>query len=794
MLKHYFKYSIRNFRSNRLVFAGSIVTVFLGVLCISLLFTYIWNELSMDDFHKREKDVYLVTFKESPISKPQITDARAYFQFDYKDYPEIETLTNISKYQEGEIKFTYNESSFSPAGIIADSTFFEVFDFPLKVGDKSRILHDPDAIIFSQNMAKKIFGDEDPIGKYITITTRQQKVYTVKGILESIPSNSSMVFDFIIPDHSMQYSRMGGNFILVNKSFNAIKFSEKIRTLTQNQDRYKDGVTDIFPLNKMYFDGNNIYTIGIFSKNGDRKNIRVLYAIISVIFIISLLNFANLQVININSSIKNIGINKINGAGLKQICLQKITEILILILFSSVLITLAFNLVLPYFNQIARINLSPDLWHVFLTSVIILLLLIAGAMIYPAIVYLFIPITSSLKNQVFAQTKIIGRNVLTTLQFSLSFMLLVASIVVVKQLNLMLNKDLGFNTKNIISTQLFHEPNYSGTREDQFEQHKNFINNFQVVKNELAGQSTIKKFSLGDLPVESFDMSWKLKNDEKDYSSEKTLIVTPEYAELLNLEILEGRFFNRNVDNERCMKVVINEAAKTYWGITDITTQQILNKSWSNNNEGYEIIGIVKDFNFEHLSVKPNPLLILFFEDMEDKFLIQFEDGSTQAGLQFVQKLFEKNNPGEAFKYSFLSDEIEALYQKEKRLSQIYILFTIVAYLVSAIGLFAISLYDTRRRTKEIGVRKVNGAKVPEVMALLNRDFVRWVLIAFVIAAPIAWYAMHKWLESFAYKTALSWWIFALAGILVLGIALLTVSFQSWKAATRNPVEALRYE
>ena len=185
---------------------------------------------------------------------------------------------------------------------------------------------------------------------------------------------------------------------------------------------------------------------------------------------------------------------------------------------------------------------------------------------------------------------------------------------------------------------------------------------------------------------------------------------------------------------------------------------------------------------------------MVYFDDMFASFLIEFENGATQSGIQSIQKVFNKINPGEPFSYSFLSDEIKAMYQKEKQLSKIYILFTIIAYAISAIGLFAISLYDTRRRTKEIGVRKVNGAKIYEVLALLNKEFIIWVLFAYIIAAPVAYFAMNKWLENFAYKTNLSWWIFALAGLLALGIALLTVSWQSWRAATRNPVEALRYE
>ncbi|QGY44683.1 FtsX-like permease family protein [Maribellus comscasis] len=790
MLKHYLKYAIRNFKSNRLVFAGSIATVFLGALCISLLFTYIRNELSMDNFHKREKDIYLITLKDSPESKPEAWEADLFFKFNYKDYPEIESFTDVKKYREGEIKFTYNEHSFSPEGIVADSSFFEVFDFPLKVGDKAAILHDPDAIIFSQNMAKKIFGDENPIGKYVTITTREQKIYTVKGILDPLPSNSSITFDFIIPNHSMQYSRMGGNFILANSNFNEVEFYEKIKGLGHYRERFKESTTGIYPLSKMYFEGNNINTQGIISKHGDKKNINVLYVIIAVIFIISLLNFTNLQIININFSIKNIGINKITGAGSKHILLQKFTEILLLIFVSSFIVTLAFHIVLPYFNQIARVNLSPDIRQIFFLNSVILFVLITGAMIYPSFVYFYLPVTKSLKNQTFAPTKLAGREVLTTLQFTLSFVLLIASIVVVKQLNLMLDKDLGFESKNIVSTQLFHEPNYSGTREEQMKQHQDYQNNFQYVKNELTVQSSIKSFSIAHSPIQPFDMSWKLNSNEMDFTTEKSLVVTPGYTKLLGLKILEGRFFDFDKDKSYDEKVVINEAAKKYWGITDISTQQIKSSSWGT----YDIIGVVKDFNFEHLSVEPQPLVMVYFERMHYNFLIQFEEGANQAGLQFVRQLFEKNNPGETFNYTFLSDDIQSMYNKEKRLSEIYILFTIIAYIISAIGLFAITLYETRKRIKEIGIRKVNGAKITEVITMLNKDFVKWVVFAFVVATPISYYIMHKWLENFAYKTTLSWWIFALAGLMALGIALLTVSWQSWKAAAKNPVEALRYE
>ncbi len=208
----------------------------------------------------------------------------------------------------------------------------------------------------------------------------------------------------------------------------------------------------------------------------------------------------------------------------------------------------------------------------------------------------------------------------------------------------------------------------------------------------------------------------------------------------------------------------------------------------------YEIIGVVKDFNYEHLATKPEPLVMVYYNDIESPFYIEFQDGQVERGLKFVKILFHKTNLNETFHYSFLSDEIADLYQKEKRLSTIYILFTIIALTISAIGLFTIALYETRRRIKEVALRRVNGASIKEIVSMLNKDFIKWVGIAFVIAVPITYYAMSKWLENFAYKTTLSWWVFALAGVFTLVIALLTVSWQSYRAATRNPVEALRDE
>ncbi len=793
MLKHYLKYAIRTFKSNRLIFIGSIVSVFLSALCISLLFTYIHNELSMDHFHKRAKDIYLLTVQQSAGSTVEAIEANLFFDFNYRNYPGIDNLTTIKKYKKGEVKFAYGETSFSPEGIVVDSTFFEIFDFKLKTGDRKTILNDPEAVIITDKFARKLFGSEDPVGQVVQIDERVGKLYTIKGIVESPPSNSSITFDFILPDQSADFSRAGGNFILVNDNFNRRDFVEKIRNLGNVHPQFKNSRMDIMALDDVYFNGGNVDFKGIFSKSGNKKGIYILYAIIGVIFLITLLNFSNLQVIVINESLKNIGINKISGSGSRPVFYQKLVELILLIVLSVILITIGFVIVLPYLNQIIGTELSPRLSQIFLANLVILSLLVASAMIYPSLVFFKVPVLNSLKNQIFQGNQLVGRNTLVIVQFALSFVLLVASIVVAKQLKLMLNKDLGFSSENVICTKLFYDLPFMGDEEAYKEQSAKMEKNFQYINDKLESNGAIERFSQGLSPIEPFSMPWKLKGEMTDYTAMNALTVTPGYLDLLGLKLAEGRFFEKGRDKQRGNQVVINEAAKASWGILDISKARILNKYWS-DKDGYEVIGVVKDFNYQHLSVKPQPLVFLYFEDPDADFLIKLKKGATQSGLTFIKQLFNQMNPGGTFNYTFLSDDIEALYQREKRLSEIYIFFSIIAYVISAIGLFAISFYDTRRRTKEIGIRKVNGARISEVMAMLNRDFIRWVTIAFVVACPVAWYAMHKWLENFAYKTTLSWWIFALAGLLALGIALLTVSWQSWKAATRNPVEALRYE
>ena len=797
MLKHYIKFAIRNFRSNKVIFAGSLATLCLGALCISLLFSYVHNEITMDDFHKDVEDIYMVTMKTSPKAEWGFP-----WVFKEEKYPEVENRTSLITFKKDDTKLKYNDYTYTPKGIVVDSSFFKVFDFELKIGDKKNILKDTEAIILSESYCEKIFGKKNPIGEKMYYEVRMhQGTYVVKGIVK-IPSNSSLKFDYLIPKENKHYGRMEMSFVRLKAGVDKDAFNEKIKTSNNNVPNWSpkltESTTKIVGFKELYFSSdyitikkNSLFSIG------NKKNIDVLLIIIFVILVISILNYSNLQIVNTNSVVKNMAISKVNGALKKHIFYQKLVENIIVLGISVLIITILYNLILPCFNTFVKVDLAPPVLKVISINTVILLLMISAGLIYPMIMVHKFSTLKNIKGNIYTANQLKGKRVMIVVQYALAFVLLISAMVVDRQLKLMLSKDLGFNSRDVLKVKLLYEPPFSNesrtwSKERRNEEREKYRKLPAYINNKLTSFSFIEKMTQGNAPIDVFTIEWKQKKDESEYESINTIITgLSNYKEVFGLKLIEGRFFDRNRDKQRGKNIVLNEAALKHWNITDINNTTILNQSWGRD---FKIIGVVKDFNYEHLSAKPKPLVILFWDDPEAEYFIKFHKDNSQEGIKQIEALFNEINPNQTFKYSFLSDDIATLYQKEKRLSTIYVFFTIIAMVISAIGLFTIALYDTQRRIKEIGVRKVNGATIKEILYMLNKDFIKWVLLAFVIACPIAYYSMSKWLENFAYKTALSWWVFALAGLFTLVIALVTVSWQSYRAATQNPVESLRDE
>ncbi|MCK0157519.1 ABC transporter permease [Cellulophaga sp. F20128] len=792
MLNHYIKFAVRNFKANKIIFGGSLATLCLGALCISLLFSYVHNELTMDDFHEKAEDIYMITMKTSSKS-----DWMSPFKNNYYEYPEVVDITSLINFNKDEIKLKYNDNTFTPIGMVVDSSFLKMFGFKLAVGDENTILDDYEAIILSEDFSKKLFGNDNPMGKKVDFETGMyQGSHIVKGIVK-IPSNSSLKFDILIPNAGIFYGMLGVQFVRLKENVHQNDFDEKIKYSNNNVPNFHpqltESTTKTVKLKDLYFSNNfnQIKALPVFS-SGNRYNIDILIIFILIILSVSILNFSNLQIINVNSVVKNIVISKIIGAFKKNIYYQKLVENIITIVISAIIITIAYNLVIPYFNSLMNVNLKPPVLKVLLINILFLTIITSIGLIYPMISINRFSVVLNIKNQ--QQLK--GKQIIVLVQYTLAVILLISSIIVSKQLQLMLNKDLGFNSENIMKVKLYlptaHNPTVIiGSEEKQGADRKKILEKPKYIENQLASFSGINTVGQGRSPLDVYQIEWKTRQETSRFESLNTLVISTECQDLFGLELLEGRFFDKEIDHKREHKIIINEAAKKHWGFEDISTTTIENISWGNN---FEVIGVVKNFNYEHLASKPKPLIIYNGEISNADYFIQFHNNQNQETIDQIQKLFNEVNPNHTFNYTFLSDDIVALYDKDKRLSTIYILFTVIALLISAIGLFTIALYDTQRRIKEIGIRKVNGATIQEVLIMLNKDFIKWVLVAFVIACPIAYYAMSKWLENFAYKTNISWWIFALAGLFTMVIALLTVSWQSYKAATANPVKSLRTE
>lgn len=792
MLKHLLKLAIRNFKANKLIFIGSIATVFLGTLCLSLMYSYVHNELTMDDFHKRKNDLYILTIKTVPESKWETIEASWFFEFNYKDYSELDGMVLLKKYPQGALRVDVNDKVFSPEILVSDSNFFKIFDFKLVIGNKLKALSNPSSAVITESFAKKVFGNENPIGKTIKICTGTDPIYTISSVVADVPSNSSLKFDIIVQKtwNPNDYNNVGINIILIKQNCDKVAFAKKIEKVGRKHHQFKNSIMGIIPYNGIYFNKNSVIHIEeVFKQFGDKSIINILFVIMLIILLLSALNFSNLQILNINTSFKGICISKINGANGRYIVGQKCLEILIIIGITTFLLTVAYGAILPKFNALTCVMLAPSLWEVILINISIITPLTILAITYPVILALRIPVIISLKKQISYGKNIWGRKSVLIIQFSIAITLLISAIVVERQLNLMLNKNLGFSSENIIRVKMFHE-------KYNYEMEKIETKNCQFVKNELAYSPSIEMFSQGNSPLKiTISPPWKLNDSKNDYSSQNVMIVDPNYQNLFGFQLLEGRYFDLKKDKSRVDKIVINEAAMKFWNIRNISKSRLINYYWSEDNlAGFEIIGVIKDFNYQRLSVKPQPLIMYLSDDLENDFFIKFKKGSSQTGLKFVNQTFKKVHPNETFIYSNMSDEIQLQYEKEKRLGIIYSLFTLVAIIITTIGLFTIALYDTKKRTKEIGILKVNGAQVSEVMVLLNKDFIQMVVIGFIIACPIAYYAMNKWLNNFAYRIELSWWIFATAGGAVLLIAITTISWQTWRAASRNPVESLRSE
>ena len=792
-MKHYLlRITFRNFRQHKSTFFINLIGLSTAFACAILIFLWINDEKHMDKFHQLDKQLFQVMENhhstEGIFTQPYTPDmlGRTFAN----EMPEVEMETSVMSAELlGNFSLIAGDQKTKAAGQFADYDFFKVFSFALTQGDPSQVLKAKNSIVISRKLALTLFGStENVVGKTIDWEILNFKYPSVvTGVFKGTPENSTMQFDFTLSyDAWLDLSEAVGRkvqwgnhapctYLVLNKGVDLSQFNAKIKDFHKTKVSGSNITLFAVPYSSQYLNGK--YENGV-QAGGRISYVRLFTLVALVILIIAGINYMNLSTARATRRMKEIGIKKVVGSGRFALIVQFMTESVVLS-FMALILSFAIVLVLlPQFNQITGKHLVFPINPLYLFSVLGACLLIAiVTSLYPALYLSGITPFRSLKGrQANSALELWARKGLVVFQFFVSVILISSVLVVYKQIEFIQSKNLGYNKYNVI---YFNKEGAIADQENAFiAEAKNIdgIVNISSMNCKLTGSNS-----------STYGVDWEGKPADANINFE---VVAANYQsiETMEMNLAGGRSFSSEFGNDED-KIIFNQAAIDEMGLQDPIGKTV--RFWGKEKQ---IIGVVKNFNFESLHQKIGPLLFYLNSKKTLQIVARIEAGHEKPVLAQLGKLYSKFNPGFSFDYRFLDTAYQAQYDSENRVAVLSRYFAGLGILISCLGLFGLAAFAAEQRLKEIGIRKVNGARISEVMTMLNGEFMIWVALAFVVATPVSWYILNKWLESFAYKTNLSWWIFAVAGLLSLGIALLTVSWQSWRAATINPVEALRYE
>jgi len=789
MFKSHFTIAWRNLIKDRRFTLLNLTGLTTGLACALLIYIWVNDELRVDRFHKKDARLFQVmenrvqasgiwTASSSPVP---MADALA------KEMPEVEYATSTIPARNITLSIK-NEKNIKAEGKYAGKDFFNLFTYDLIYGTPGQVLADKKSIVVSDVLAMRLFGSiENVIGK--TVEFQHEQLYTVTGIFKAPGAQSSDVFDFVLSIQAQKEAMANVDnwtstwpytYLLLKPGIRADAFNAKIagyiKLKTNNE------VTHRTPFIKRYSDN---YLYGRYAGGvqvGGRIEYVRLFSIIAIfILLIACINFMNLSTAKASGRAKEVGIKKTMGAGRGSLVLQYLGESMLMAFASLALAVALVLLSLPAFNTITGKQLSlqhPDAGLILSALGITLFTgLLAGS--YPAL-YLsgFKPalvLKGKLRSSV---SELLVRKGLVVFQFTLSVILIVAVLVVYKQISYIQTKNIGYDRDHIIT--FFKEGKLSGVQ-----QQETFLAEARNIPGVIRASSIAH--SLTGHNNGTSDVEWEGK-DPKDQTEFEAVGVDFDMLETLGVTIKEGRSFSRDYPSDTA-KIIFNEAAIQFMGLKNPIGKRV--KLW---DQDMEIAGVVKDFHFQSLHEKVKPLFFRLAPQNAYRFMVRIETGKERAAIKGLQQLYQQFNPGFSFDYTFLDENYQALYAAENRVSILSRYFSGLAILISCLGLFGLAAFTAQRRNKEIGIRKVLGATMGTVVILLSKDLLLLVLMGIIIGSPIAWYFMHVWLQGFAYSIQINWWVFALAGFAAVLIALLTVSLQAIKAAAANPVNSLRSE
>ena len=800
MLKNYLKIALRNLTRNRIYSFINIAGLSLGLACSMLIILYVKDEVSYDRFHAGVDQIYRITTQsfDKKENKERKDGNSGYLQGP-RFTANIPGLKSFVRVQSNTKDFKKGTDIISRDLLYVDSNFFSIFTFPLIEGNPKTCLKEPHAIVLSEDEAKKQFGTTQAVGKTVLIKDKDEFIpFTVTAIAKKCPQNSSIKFEILLPMNESaqdaQNSENWFNFFL--NTFVVLSPNTSIQTVEAQMKKFYDADTkDAITTLKAKFgptvdDWKAEYKLQPFlamhlskdlpAQNGlsDASNpvySYILSGIAIFILLIASINFVNLTIARSVRRAKEIGIRKVVGGERKQLIAQFLGESFLLCLFAFLLAIAIVQLVLPVFNDLSNKALAISyLFDIKLVGGYILLFLLTGLLagFYPALVLSSYSPVQTLYSRFNFRGKNYLQKSLVVLQFSLASFLIIATFTIYAQFNYLTTEKLGYDDSNLATVQ-----KWDITRDEaalfktELLKNPNIIN---VAPKNGGSWGTIAKVNIDSIIQFSYET------------------VDESYIPMLKIQVLQGRNFSKNFPSDSSNSVLVNEAFVKKAGWKNPLGQQVY--FWYNNQK-YTVIGVVKSYHFESLSREISPqLFTMSLRNDYGVFFIKIKPGTETASLKYIGQTFKKLFPVSPYSYTFKRDENYKNYEAEAKWKQIMLFSAILTIFISCIGLFGLSVLSAEKRTKEIGIRKVLGASVNNVVAILSKDFVKLVIIALLIAVPLAWIAADKWLQNYPYRINLSWQIFVIPGALVIFIALATVSFQAIRAAIANPAKSLRTE
>ena len=785
MLKNYLKIAWRNLIRNKSFSILNIVGLSIGLAVTTLILIWINFELGVDQFHENNDRIYEV-YNQYPVdgeiwtwnSTPKVMGPVI-----EKDYPEVE---NVTRFFDASFLFSTDEKRIKSSGNIVDADFLKMFSFPLLEGNIETVFENVNSVVITESLAKKMFGDTPPVGKIVKVDNVDS--FIVSGVLKDLPSNTGFNFEFLMPwkylvQKGWHDEHWGNNsiatYVMLKAGTDYTAFSKKIKNLRERYDKESpDIVTFLYPFSRywLYSDFENGKEVG-----GRIDLIRMFGIIAAIILIIACINFMNLSTARSEKRAKEVGIRKVVGARKTALVIQFLGES-ILISFLAALLALVIVLVaLPSFSTLIEKPLSLELTNLWFWIAALGVILFTGVLAgsYPAL-YLSSFKPSAVLKGTFRKlnSPITPRKVLVVLQFSMAIILITATIIVKQQLKKVQDRQTGYAKNNLV---------YSIMEGD-------VEKNYTLIKEELLASGTAVSVTKTGSPItESWSNSWGFEWKGKDEDN-KTLVhrlpADDAVAKTMGIELVAGRDLDLNKFPTDSTAAIINESAVELMNFEDPIGQII-----RDSGIDWHVVGVVKDFVMNSPFQNVQPIVIEGAKSWFGVIHIKFDPSkSTSEAIAQAEAIFKKYNPEYPFNYEFVDQEYAKKFNNEKRTGELIGLFTLLTIFISCLGLFGLASYMAENRIKEIGIRKVLGASIRNITTLLSTDFLKLVVIAIVIAVPISWYFMSKWLEDFDYRITISWWIFALAGLLALSIAFFTVGYQAFRAAIANPVNSLRNE